>query len=81
MSMPQHFYTIAWAGWFVYFAIVEWIAIRDPDQGDTLSEYVWYAMFEGGDRATFTPRPVIFYLLAGFLVWLVVHFVFQGRWG
>lgn len=79
MQMPQHFYTWAWALWALAFFVIEGIALKDPDRGDTLSEYVWYAMFTG--KAGFSPRSVVFYLVAGFMVWLTVHFVFKGRFG
>lgn len=80
MNMPQHFYTVAWAGWFVYFGIIEYIALRDPNRGDTLSEYVWYAMFQHGTDS-WRVRPAIGWMLMGLIFWLFIHFVFKGRWG
>jgi len=75
-DLPQTFYTVSWVLWLLAFVIIEWLALKDIDTGDTLSEHVWAVMFQDG-----RPRPVIYYLVAGFMVWLLLHFMFRGRFG
>ena len=75
-DLPQSFYTVAWVSWLVLFVVIEALALRDTDKGDTLSEHVWFLMFHDG-----RPRPVIYYLFAGFFLWMLLHFAFRGRFG
>lgn len=76
MNLPAPFYTIGWVTWILAFVALEALALLDRDRGDTLSEHVWAVIFVGG-----RPRPVIYYLVGGFLVWLVMHFLARGRFG
>lgn len=75
-DLPPIVYDIGWAIWVLWFLALETTALMDNDRGDTLSEHVWDVMFQG-DR----PRPVIYYLSAGFFLWVFVHFLFRGRLG
>ena len=77
MNLSPIVYHIGWALWLGWFVIFETIALRDTDLGDTFSEHVWWAIFEPSGR----PRPVIYYLALGFMIWLTVHFLFKGRLG
>jgi hypothetical protein len=63
-------YTVAWAIWIVYFLAVETIAILDKDRGDTLSEHVW---------AIVRSSSFAWFMVGGLLIWLVYHFLFEGR--
>ena len=68
MNLPQWFYTTAWVLILVQFCIVEWIALKDPDLGDTLSEHVW----------NLTSFGVTWFVFAGFMLWLTIHFLTKG---
>lgn len=71
----QRKYTLAWFGWFLYFAIVEGLALRNPVPGDTLSEHGWsWGSFKGKARG-WRWRRIAFLAL---LVWLAVHIVSGG---
>lgn len=59
-------FTWFWIAWILAFVVVEVIALRRKAPGDTLSEQVW-AVLRG--------RPVLWFLGAGFLVWLLLHFL------
>jgi hypothetical protein len=67
---------VSLAGWIVLFvAGTAWELrgiLNKRRKGDTLSETVW--RFE-------RLAAVVRYLVAGFLLWLVVHFFFGGRFG
>ncbi len=69
--LANHWYTIGWIGWIIYFVVLETIAVIDQDTGDTLSEHVWFVAYQ----------PVIWWLLAGFLMWLTLHFLGFGKLG
>ncbi|MGC5319297.1 hypothetical protein ACPXB5_11220 [Micromonospora arida] len=71
----------SWVVWFLYFAVVEGMALFNARAGDTLSEHIW-AWF-GTARGEWS-RPVSgwtrlrrFVLLA-FMAWLSVHFLTGG---
>ena len=69
-------YTVAWFGWIVAFLVIEGLAIRDDDPGDTLSEHVW-RWFSVTERTTgWRVRRIA---LGGFMMWLTVHFL-TGGW-
>ncbi len=62
-------------GWAVIFAAGtawEFKGILDPKKGDTLSETVWRLL---------KTAAVWRWLVAAFLGWLIVHFVFFGQFG
>lgn len=66
---------IFWALWITTGLAVElWAAITKPNQGDTLSENVWKF-----DRLLHWPpaRITFHFVLAGFLLILIPHFI----WG
>lgn len=61
-----------WVAWLLMFLAIEGAAIFNKDKGDTLSEHVW-AWFKIKDKPReWTWRRAV---LAGFLVWLLVHMV------
>jgi len=53
-------------------AVWEGIALRRKRQGDTLSELVWRVL---------RINNLFRWLAAGFLLWLLLHFVGLGRYG
>lgn len=62
-------------GWIVIFAagtVWEFKGILDKKRGDTLSETVWRAE---------NVAPVVKWLVAAFLGWLIVHFATGGSFG
>lgn len=68
-------YTLAWAGWALYFLVVEGLALRNDVPGDTLSEHGWtLGSFKAKARA-WRWRRIAFFVL---LVWLLVHIVSGG---
>lgn len=78
-------WTWAWAGWAVYFLIVEGMALFNSKPGDTLSEHVWawlgFSMTGPGAEQLRKPsgwtRLRRFVTLAG-LAWLAVHLLTGG---
>ena len=67
-----------WMGFIAYFVVVEGIAIKRKERGDTLSEKTWNIIFK--DKARKQPR-IWFYFLGGGMIWLFVHFMTGGRLG
>ena len=61
--MSKKIYTLLWVLWLVAFAILEGFAYVDPQEGDTLSEQVWWT----------TQHPAAKFAVGGFLVWLLLH--------
>lgn len=59
-----------WAGWILYFLVVEFWAILDSDPDDTLSEHVWTLI---------NASSFIGFMVVGLLVWLIFHFVWERR--
>lgn len=62
-------------GWILIFGVGvvwEFKGILSPTKGDTLSETVWRLL---------RTAKIWRYLLAGFLIWLLVHFLTFGRFG
>lgn len=57
---------VLWIGWLAYFLVFEIAAIRDPAEGDTLSESVWVTLHH---------YPVLAIPLLALLVWLAIHFL------
>lgn len=75
-------WTWAWAGWAVYFLIVEGMALFNSRPGDTLSEHVW--AFIGIRRKGVDPRDpsgwtrLRRFLVLAFMAWLSFHFLTGG---
>lgn len=65
-------FTIAWLLWLAMFVVVEGIALIRKDRGDTLSEHVWKWFRIRDKPRQWTWRRAV---LAGFLVWLLIHMV------
>ena len=70
MNMKRK-YLIAWVLWIVAFIIIETLALlnREPN-GDTLSEFVWQVV----------AFPVMWWIGAAFMVWLTIHWLFDGKY-
>jgi hypothetical protein len=75
-------WTWAWAGWAVYFLVVEGMALFNSKPGDTLSEHVW--AFIGIRRKAADPRDpsgwtrLRRFAVLAFLAWLSVHLLTGG---
>jgi hypothetical protein len=63
---------LLWLLWIVVFLAIELTAAANHKTGDTLSEWVWHVC---------TAHPVVYFPFAGFLVWLVLHFLTKGKVG
>jgi len=63
-------FTAAWIIWGLAFIGLEAWALIRSEKGDTLSEQVW---------ALFGVSNVVWFMGAGFLLWLVIHFLSRGR--
>lgn len=73
-------WTWAWAGWALWFAVVEGMALVNSRTGDTLSEHVWAFI---GSRELTGKQPTGWtrlrrFLTLAFLAWLVAHFLTGG---
>lgn len=69
-----------WIAWIGAFLIIEAVAIRRKEPGDTLSEKVWSWFSLRGDKDTLERWQVV--LRFGFLAfwaWLTIHFLSGGR--
>jgi len=68
-------FSIIWAVWLGFFAVVEGVAVFNKKKGDTLSEHVWqlFSVKHEG-KAVWARRGTLY----AFLLWLVTHFVTGG---
>lgn len=66
--MPRWAYTAGWVAIGLAFAVLEYLAVRDKRKKDTLSEHIWWL---------FGLHPVIWFMGAGGLIWMVRHFLFK----
>lgn len=69
-------YSYAWYAWGALFVVIEGLALKNKNPGDTLSEHIWN-IFKV-DKETpwvLTPRKVA---LGGFMAWLATHFFTGG---
>lgn len=64
-------YAIFWLTWLAVGLAFELWTIFNPHENDTLSENVWALMAR---------KPFWGWLIAAFLVWLLVHFLSRGKW-
>jgi len=63
-------YVAAWVTLIVAFLAIETLALLDRSPGgDTFSELIWEIV----------AIPVLWWVAAGFLFWLSIHFLFRGR--
>jgi hypothetical protein len=76
-------FTVGWLLWFLYFAILEGVALFNSKPGDTLSEHVWtwfgtnFKRGENPRQPSGWTRARRFVLLA-FMAWLTLHFLTGG---
>ena len=71
IDLPRSFYTWGWAGWILYFVVLEGLAVLDDDPGETLSAHVVWVRNNIGSFAWF--------MIAGVLLWLLYHFLVERR--
>ena len=68
---PKLRYVVAWGVWIAAFIVIETLALLNRDPGpDTASELIWEIV----------AIPVLWWVAAGFLFWLSIHFLFRGRY-
>ncbi len=65
-------FTWAWVFWLTMFMVIEGWALIDRTPGQTLSEHIWKWFRIRDKPRQWTIRRAV---LAGFLVWLLVHMV------
>ncbi|GAA0945983.1 hypothetical protein [Actinocorallia libanotica] len=71
-----------WLGWIGAFVVVEGVALKRGQPGDTLSEKVWkwFGIGTNGHHPKRTTWVQIRRVaLLGFMTWLTVHFM-SGGW-
>lgn len=61
---------LIWISWLAVGGIIELITLFNTPQGDTLSENVWSML---------TAYPFTAWIVGGFLIWLVLHFLTKGK--
>lgn len=66
-------YSIAWIIWILGFGIIEYKALQNKKEGDTLSEHIWWAMDTKGEGPSWINWAVRGVLAGGFL-WVIPHF-------
>lgn len=81
IDFPPKFFYIGWTIWVVYFLVLEYVATQDPTKGDTFSSIIWRIMFIDWNGELTRPRPVFYYVIVGLIIWLFMHFSFNGRYG
>lgn len=74
INLPPRFFHTYWAVWVLMLLFGEWLAWKDADTGDYFSDYMWAFMFDGA-----RPRPVLYWVGAGILVWILLHGLTRGR--
>jgi hypothetical protein len=69
VDLPTSVYRWGWVLWIVWFVVLETLAVLDPKTGDTLTEHT---------RPLFHHHPLLWFLAAGFVGWIAVHFLFPS---
>lgn len=64
-------WSVLWIGWFLMFAVVETLALRNDVPGDTLSEHVRKWLHTN----TKPGRTVFLCCFAAFAAWFAVHII------
>ena len=77
---------MTWQGWLFWllavlgtFAVWEWRGLRLHGRRGTLSNFFWILLFSDWDGYRNHPRWVVWLPMAGFFLWLVLHFFTGGR--
>jgi hypothetical protein len=65
-------FTFGWIVWFLYFVVLEGLALANSKEGDTLSEHVWRWFDVDAGQWTFKR-----FVLAAGMLWLSGHFIFR----
>lgn len=68
-EQPPKIAWIMWIFWIVLFVVFELIALFTRQEGDTLSEVVWYLL----------QHPTFYFFFTAFLIWLLIHFYTRGK--
>lgn len=66
-------YTILWVVWLLAFGVIEYAALKDKEEGRSLSSHIWELIgtnTPGRNWKHWTFRVG----LGGFFAWLIVHF-------
>ena len=72
MSKPPNKWLWAWVIWILAFGVLEFRAIKNKTDNDTLSSVVWWAIGTTGKRS---PINWVFRVGLGVLfAWLIPHF-------
>ncbi|MFF4510604.1 hypothetical protein [Streptomyces mirabilis] len=76
-------FEIAWAAWAGAFVVIEGVALKRKQPGDTLSEQVWRIFGTRRDVEYPKGQPsgllrLRRFTLLAFLAWLVAHFMTGG---
>lgn len=66
-------YTLGWIIWILGFGVLEYKAIKNKSEGDTLSEHVWSVIGTGADSPS-ALNWVFRIGLGGLFAWLIPHF-------
>ena len=75
------FWTFAWIGWLLIFAVLEAIALVRKKRGDTLSENTWRWFSLKGDKGSLKWWQSLTRLgFMAFWAWLTIHFFTGGSW-
>ena len=77
--VPETPFKIAWIVWLLFFAVVEFIAVRREMPGDTFSEFVWWIIGTGDDQRD-AVRWIARGVVLGVLLWLIPHFMTKWSW-
>lgn len=70
MNLPRHVYTICYILSGLFFLVPEILALIDKDPGDTLTEHL---------RPLIQGSSFLWFMAGGFLIWLLWHFLLEGR--
>jgi hypothetical protein len=70
MKSINQTYLALWLLWIACFVAIEAVAVKRDAPGDTLSEFIW---------ALIAVHPLLWILIAAFIVWLALHLLSGGR--
>jgi len=72
MSKPPNKWLWAWVIWLLAFGVLEYKAVRNKTENDTLSSVIWWAIGTTGQRK---PINWLFRIgLGALFAWLIPHF-------
>lgn len=71
-------YTVAWVLWILGFLAIEYAAIKDKKEGDTLSEHVWKVIGTKHKGKKTAAMWAVRIGLGALFVWVIPHFFTAG---